>query len=171
VLLDPTIFPPRMLWTLKMMRWVGLEGSFPLVQKALRRRAHFEDAQEAFAYWRGKRLFADWDDETLWLYVHGLTQPNASGGLELTWSPAWEARYYATIYTESWRHIPRLNNLLPVLTVRATESNTFYEKAAALMRDKVPSMSYTELDGVGHLFPQSAPARTRTIIEDWLTTL
>lgn len=171
ILLDPTIFPPRMLWTLKLMRWLRLDGRFPLVQKALRRRAHFADAQEAFAYWRGKRLFHDWDDETLWLYVQGLTKPNKNGGLELAWSPAWEARYYATIYTESWQQVPKLRDLLPVLTVRATASNTFFEQAAALMQKQVPSMSYVEIEGAGHLFPQSAPNRTYTVIADWLARL
>ncbi|MEM6528262.1 MAG: alpha/beta hydrolase, partial [Chloroflexota bacterium] len=67
VLLDPTVFPPRMLWMLKAMRLMGLEGRMPLVRRALNRRAHFADGQEAFKYWRGKKLFADWTDAALWL--------------------------------------------------------------------------------------------------------
>ncbi|MEL6271042.1 MAG: alpha/beta hydrolase, partial [Chloroflexota bacterium] len=172
VLLDPTIFPPRLLWTLKAMRIIGLEGRMPLVRRALNRRAHFADAQEAFQYWRGKKLFEDWTDEALWLYVTGLTAPNDNGddGLMLTWSPEWEARYYATIYTESWKVIGQLEGLLPILVIRGTYTNTFFEPAAELMQKRVPSMTYAEVEG-GHLFPQSAPNPTRDIIEDWLETL
>lgn len=170
VLLDPTIFPRRMLWALAAMRTVGLQGRFPLVQKALKRRAHFTDKQEAFAYWRKKSLFRDWPDETLWLYVEGLTEPAPDGGLQLAWSPEWEARIYATIYTRSWAVARRVAGKLPVLTVRGTESNTFFEGAAAHLRRVMPDMTYAEIKGHGHLFPQTAPDETRAVIADWLRT-
>ena len=171
ILLDPTIFPPWMLWSLRLMRAVGLEGRFPLVQKAHHRRATFADADEAFAYWRGKSLFADWDDEVLRLYVAGLTQPDGAGGLELTWPAAWEARYYATIYTRSWQQVPKLEGLLPVLLIRAAQSNTLFEGAAARLRREVPSMAYEELADVGHLFPQAKPDATRALMQAWLAKL
>ena len=170
ILLDPTIFPPHVLWGLRLMKWVGLQGRFPLVQKALRRRAHFEDVDAAFEYWRGKRLFKDWDDETLWLYVQGLTRPD-DDGVTLTWSPAWEARYYATVYLDSWRQVPKLDGLLPVLTIRAANSNTFFADSAKRMRRKVPSMTYKEILDAGHLFPQSHPDVTRTLMQEWLATV
>jgi pimeloyl-ACP methyl ester carboxylesterase len=170
VLLDPTVFPQRLLWLLKGMRSVGMEGRFPLVNKALQRRASFTDRDEAFNYWRGKRLFTDWSDEALWHYVDGLTTSDGNGGLKLAWSLAWEARYYATIYTASWREIPKLEGLLPVLLIRGTTSNTFFENAAKKFRRRVPSATYAEIEG-GHLYPQSAPDATRTVIEDWLQTL
>jgi len=171
VLLDPTIFPPHALRTLWLMRTVGLEGRFPLVQRALQRRAHFADEQEAFDYWRPKKLFKTWPDEQLWRYVDGLTQPDGNGGLELAWSPAWEARVYASVYTNSWRKVAQLDNLLPVLTLRGTATNTFLEPAAQTMRQRVPSMTYAELEGQGHLFPMEAPDETRAVIQAWLAGL
>jgi pimeloyl-ACP methyl ester carboxylesterase len=170
VLLDPTIFQPRLLWTLKIMRAVGLQGRMPLVRRALNRRASFSDAQEAFKYWREKRLFSDWSDEVLWLYVTGLTTRDGEGGLELAWSPEWESRYYATIFTDSWRIIDQLEGLLPILVIRGTHSNTFFEPTAHRMQRKIPAMTYAEVEG-GHLFPQSAPNETRAIIEKWMQTL
>ena len=171
ILLDPTIFPRRILWTLKAMRTIGLEGRFPLVQKALQRRASFPNREAAFDYWRGKRLFNDWDDATLWHYVDGLTVPDGAGGVTLRWSPEWEARHYATIYTNSWQVVPQLEGRVPVLLIRATESNTFFERAAAVFRRKVPSVTYAEIERHGHLFPQSAPDETRAIMQDWLARL
>lgn len=168
VLLDPTIFPPSAFWTLRLMRMVGLQGRFPLVNQALRRRAHFENEQAAFDYWRGKRLFKDWADDVLWLYVQGLTQPAPDGGIMLSWSPLWESRYYATIYTHTWRKLPQLEGRLPILVIRGTTTNTFLEPAAARFRRVVPSAHYAEIEGHGHLFPQSAPTQTHGILAAWL---
>lgn len=170
VLLDPTIFPPRYLWTFKLMRMVGLNGRFPLAQRALRRRANFADDREAFAYWRKKRLFTAWNDSTLQHYVDGMLQPDGHGGVELTFAPEWEAHYFSTIYTDSWRMAPKLEGLLPVLVVRGTNTNTFLEPAAKRLRRLVPSAMYAEIDG-DHLFPQSVPGPTRAVIERWLATL
>ncbi len=171
VLLDPTILPPNMLRTLWLMRQVGLQGRLPLVQRALRRRAQFASRKEAFDYWRPKKLFTRWPDEQLWRYVDGLTQPDGAGGLELAWSPAWEARIYATIYAASWRMIAKLDNLLPVLTIRGTDTNIFLEPSAKLMQQRVPSMTYAELKGQSHLFPMEAPDATRAVIQEWLAGL
>jgi pimeloyl-ACP methyl ester carboxylesterase len=175
VLLDPTILPPPILLAAKLLRPLGVNSRNALVQGARRRRSQFADADEAFAYWRGKTLFTDWSDETLRLYVQGLTRPasNANGsatrgGIELTWSPEWEAYYYTLLFPDSWRYVPKLRGLLPVLTIRGTTSNTFFPNAAARMRRILPDMTYAEIEGHGHLFPQSAPDQTRQIIEKWL---
>jgi pimeloyl-ACP methyl ester carboxylesterase len=170
VLLDPTIFPQRMLFLLKLIRMVGLNGRFPLAQRALRRRAHFKDDREAFKYWREKRLFAAWSDAALQHYVDGMLQPDGYGGVALTFAPEWEAHYFSTIYTDSWRMVPKLEGLLPLLLVRGTATNTFLEPAAKRFRKQVPSATYTEING-DHLFPQSKPGPTRAAIEGWLTTL
>ncbi len=169
-LLDPTIFPPLPLLAFKLMRWVGLNGRFPLAQRALRRRAHFRDDREAFAYWRKKRLFAAWNDATLQRYVDGMLQPDGHGGVVLTFAPEWEAHYFSTIYTDSWRMVPKLEGVLPLLAVRGLHTNTFLEPAARRFRRLVPSATYAEIDG-DHLFPQSKPGTTRAAIESWLATL
>jgi pimeloyl-ACP methyl ester carboxylesterase len=171
VLLDPTIFPPRYLWLMAVMRAVGLNARFPLVNKALKRRAQFASPEEAFTYWRGKALFTDWLDDTLRLYVEGLLTPAAGGGYRLRWSPAWEARYYATIYTQTWSKIGQLNGLMPVLTIRGDQTNTFLAPAPQLMRQRLPKMTFAEIGGHGHLFPQSAPDQTRELMQNWLSTL
>jgi pimeloyl-ACP methyl ester carboxylesterase len=171
VLLDPTVFPRAVLWTLAVLRVMGLQGRFPLVKKALRRRAQFESTEAAFAYWRGKRLFSDWDDAVLQIYAAELTQPAADGGVELAWAPAWEAQYYATIATDSWTTVRRLAATgLPVLLLRGTHSNTFFEGPASAFQRMLPNLTYAEIES-GHLFPQAAPDATRAPIEAWLANL
>jgi len=171
VLLDPTVFPLHILWVLGAMRVFGLEGRFPLVGKALKRRAAFDTVETAFEYWRGKRLFTDWDDDVLWLYANELTKPSDDGGVELNWSPEWEAQYYATIETDSWGIVRKLAATdLPVLLLRATRSNTFFEGPAKAFQRLLPNVTYAEIEG-GHLFPQAQPDETREHIERWLEGL
>jgi pimeloyl-ACP methyl ester carboxylesterase len=168
VLLDPTLFTPSRLRLVAIARRFGLMARYPLVQGALRRRAQFDSVDEAYTYWRGKRLFTNWSDETLRLYAESMTRPSSNGsGVELTWSPEWEAHYYSRFMTETWRYIRKLPKL-PVLVMRGGESDTFLVPAAATLRDVLPQPEYVEIAGHGHLFPQSAPDETRTAIETWL---
>ncbi len=169
ILLDPTVFQQRQLTVAWAMRQVGLKWRLPLVQRAVQRQSAFDSREAAFDYWRGKRLFTDWDDMALHHYVDGLTEPDEAGGIRLAWAPTWEAHYYATIFAASWRYIRQLS--VPVLTIRGTTSNTFLEPAAAKMQRSLPEMTYAEIEGHGHLFPQSAPDETRAIIQRWLTSL
>lgn len=169
VLLDPTIFTPFRLRLVALARLFGLMARYPLVQGALRRRAKFASVDEAYTYWRGKRLFKDWSDEVLRLYAESMTRPTPDGsGVELTWSPQWEAHYYSLFMTETWRYIRKLPKSLPVLAVRGGETETFLAPAAEKLRQVLPQAEYVEIAGHGHLFPQSAPDETRAAIENWL---
>ena len=169
VLLDPTIFTPLRLRVIALMQFLGQGGRMPLVQGALRRRARFDSVDEAYTYWRGKRLFHDWSDEGVRRYAESMTRPTADGsGVELAWSPRWEAHYYSTLMTDTWRHIRRLPKTLPLLVVRGAQSDTFLPPAAEKLRRTLPHMDYAEVPGHGHLFPQAAPDETRAILEAWL---
>ncbi|GAB4481354.1 MAG: alpha/beta hydrolase [Anaerolineae bacterium] len=175
-LLDPTILPPPTLTVIRVMAALGLQDRFPLVQGALRRRRTFASVDEAFAYWRGKRLFANWPDETLRLYAEGLTRPvsdgaGAAGGVELAWPPEWEAQYYRTIMTDTWRELPRLRGLLPTLIINGERTDTFTAASLRRARRLLPDAAFVTIAGHGHLFPQTAPEQARAAIEGWLTSL
>lgn len=168
ILLDPTIFMPRVLLTLRLMQLTGQQRRMPLVSVAERRRARFSSVEDAYTYWRGKRLFADWTDEALRRYAEAMTRPAADGdGVELAWPPAWEARYYQTILTTTWRYLPMLRDL-PMLMVRGGTTDTFLPDAAARLRRALPKADYAVIEGHGHLFPQTAPDATREVIQAWL---
>jgi pimeloyl-ACP methyl ester carboxylesterase len=169
VLLDPTLFTPSRLRLVAIARRFGLMARYPLVQGALRRRANFASVDEAYAYWRSKRLFSNWSDETLHLYAESMTHPSPNGsGVELTWSPQWEAHYYSLFMTETWRYIRKLPKSLPVLVMRGSDSDTFLAPAAEALCAALPQAEYVAIAGHGHLFPQSAPDQTRAAIEGWL---
>ena len=91
--------------------------------------------------------------------------------MTLAWPREWEAYYFRTLYTGTWRELPKLRGKVPVLTIRGQRSNTLFPKAAARMRRILPQMDYAEIAGHGHLFPQSAPDQTRQVITEWLAGL
>lgn len=168
ILLDPTIFMPRILFSLRLMQLTGQHGRMPLVSGAERRRSRFASVDDAYDYWRGKRLFADWTDDALRLYATAMTRPAADGdGLELVWSPAWEARYYKTILTTTWRYLPKLGDL-PILLVRGGKSDTLQPEVVERLRRVLPKADHAVIGGHGHLFPHTAPDASYEVIRAWL---
>jgi pimeloyl-ACP methyl ester carboxylesterase len=168
VLLDPTISPEPLLQMMREVQAQGMTDQVPIVQAGLRRRERFLNREEAFAYLHGRKIFADWPDETLRLYVtHGLKETPA-GDVELTWPVAWEVHYYRTLYTHSWDHLPGLDGLLPTLFVAGETTDAFVPESAARVRQMLPAASHVTIPQHGHLFPQSAPGATSAIIGAWL---
>lgn len=169
IMLDPVILPQPMLDMLWQAREEGKAGELPLVKGALRRRTVFDSREDALRRFSAKRVFADWDEEALRLYVdHGL-QPRAEGqGYELRWSRAWEAHYFSTVYRDIWRDLPKLNGVAPTLIMRASHSDTFPDAAYVKAQALLPEIDFHEMKGQGHLFPQAAPQETADIIREWL---
>lgn len=177
ILLDPTILrlPPLFDWVMWGLQRIGRAETIPVIGRlaggAIRRRNTFESVDAAVNYFREKPLFSDWPEETVRLYAESALQPATNGSeRQLRWSPDWEAQAYRVIYPFPWRDVPKLRGLLPVLTLRGTQTDTFLRPAAEKMRAILPDMTYHEIEG-GHLFPQSAPTATATIIGEWLAGL
>ena len=169
VLLDPTILADEVLDWLKAAAEQNSLDQTPLVQGARRRRRIFGSMDEAFDRFRSRRQFVDWPDDVLRLYVqHGLRQRADADGFELTWPVEWEVYYYATIYQRIWQDLPKLEGLLPTLIARGGKSDTFTEASMERTCNMLPSATFCELTGQGHLFPQAAPAETGALIYSWL---
>lgn len=168
VLLDPVVFGPRFIYAMRIAQWLGQTGRSPLVKQALRRKSHFGTQDEAFAYWRGKSLFKDWNDDALRLYVSSALY-EATDGWRLRWPAAWEARAFSTGYTGIWRTLRRVPRL-PVLLLRGSSSTTLPPAIVEAVRRLRPDFTFGEIEG-GHLFPHTAPAATAQAIHEWVAQL
>lgn len=172
ILLDPTILDPNLLDQIAILQQSGKTPRFPLVDGALKRRSRFPNVQDAFDYFRGKPLFADWSDAAVQIYAESLTGPAADGdGLELIWPPKWEAYYYQGIYAHTWAQLPKLRGLLPTLIIAGATTDAFVPASAARVKELLPEATHVTIEGYGHLFPQAAPQITHEIIRDWLVEL
>ncbi len=171
-LLDPTILPDHALQMVEQMREKRIIHQMPLARGARRRRQDFPTIDEAYNYWRARKLFASWPEESLRHYTGGMLQPTAEGnGYRLTWPPEWEAHYYETIHTRPWAIVDQLRGLLPTLVVAGGTTDTFVEASSRRMRERLPDATYRTIPDHGHLFPQSAPDETRAVISGWLDSL
>ena len=169
IMLDPVILPQPVLDMLGSAQDSGAVEELPLVAGALRRRAFFESREDAFRRFRDKPVFADWQEETLRLYVdHGLRPRADDSGFELRWSTAWEAHYFSTVHRDIWRDLPKVSGLAPTLIVRASFSHTFPMESAVRAKALLPEVDFHEMEGQGHLFPQAAPLETERVIAQWL---
>lgn len=168
IMLDPPILPPHFLAMIAAAWEQDMVEEIPMVRAARRRRQFFDSEAGAFARFRGKRVFADWTDESLWLYIeHGLRR-RAEGGFELIWSADWEAHYFANVYQEIWEDLPKLNGLAPSLFIRGEDSDTFSREACHRAQALAPMADFQLMLGRGHLFPLAAPEETARMIMDWL---
>lgn len=170
VLLDPTILPSVGMWMMKLVQFLGGERGNPLAQGALKRQYIFDSHDAAYDKFKSKRLFADWDDAAVRAYADSM-KPTDDGKVTLAWSREWEAYIFKTLYTSTWDDLRDFPRDLPLLVVRGGTSDTFMPAAAKRLRRLLPEATYAEIAEHGHLFPQSAPARTREIITEWLQKL
>lgn len=170
-LLDPTLLPPSAMDEIRAEQARGGEARFTLVQSALKRRRRFPSVGDAFSYWRGRPLFADWPDDSLRRYAEAMLRPAADGdGLELCWTPEWEAWYYRSFYAKTWDDVNRLDPAMPLLALRGATSDTFLPEAAALLAAKAPWGTHAAVPG-GHLFPQSHPGEASRALGSFLERL
>lgn len=169
ILLDPVFLLPKALDEIGAAWQRQAIDRLPLVAGAKRRRRFFDNRNDALAHFRAKPLFADWSDEALRLYVeYGLQARASQAGIELAWSPEWEAWYFSTVYLKIWETLPRLNGLVPTLIVRGAASDAFARQALDMVKLMLPSAAYHEMAAQGHLFPQSAPPATSQAVQAWL---
>ena len=157
LLIEP-IFLPRELYTIHMR-----VDDHPLAGKSIHRRNFWQDAAEAKAYLKSKRLFASWDDEMLDLYVEYGMMPSLHGGLELACHPKKEASLFmGSMSYDPWPLLSEVQCPVLVLEGEYTENKGFIDQKKAARA--FPNGKYQVVKGAGHLIPMEKPAETTEII-------
>ncbi|MDI6696548.1 MAG: alpha/beta hydrolase [Anaerolineales bacterium] len=159
VLIDPVLFPPRMILFWNLLYRSGLGWRFhPLVRGALRRRRTFESKAAMFANYRAKVVFSRMNDAALQAYVNSLACEQPDGSISLCYPAEWEARIYVTSMLadmEIWRN---LSTLKPsVLFVRGAETDTFWESTAQKVKQLLPAAQIVSVENTSHLLPLEKP--------------
>ena len=169
VLIDPVLFVPSFLWRWHMIRAIGLgDRVHPLILGAKKRRRTFDELETVFRGYRKRKIFRYMSDESLWAYIHGITRPSADGRYELVYSPEWEAHIYRTGLRDFdiWRDLPKLE--VPTLFLRGTETDTFLENAAKLVKRKQPKVRVEALEKSTHILPLERPREVFEIMQSFL---
>jgi pimeloyl-ACP methyl ester carboxylesterase len=87
VLIDPPMIPFAMA---REAVAAGVVMPNPMADAAAQRRAEYPDVASARERWRGRGVFAGWDDEDLEAYLADGLRPSENG-VTLACTPAWEA--------------------------------------------------------------------------------
>ena len=155
IALDPVVWWPEML-----LPSFSSERKTALVEGARRRRASFSSRKVVFDTWRGRGIFADWDDAVLSSYVNfGLLDHEE--GVRLACAPETEATIFDANWHEDMRALVRAI-VAPGLVVHA-KAGHFRRALHEELADLAPGLELRDHDG-SHFFPMADPLATANII-------
>ena len=169
VLIDPVLFVPSFMVSWHIFRILGLGERFhPLIIGAKKRRSTFDNLETLFLGYRSRSIFRYMSDENLKIYIEGITKPKADDGYELVYPPEWEAQVYRTGMHDFdiLRNLPRLE--VPTLIIRGTETDTFMENIARLVKRKQPKVRMEALERSTHILPLERPREVFNIVQSFL---
>ena len=169
VLIDPVLFIPPLLAMWKITSALGLgDRNHPLIKGAQKRRRHFDDLETVFRGYRRRNIFRYMSDKSLQAYIEGITKPSNNGGYELAFSPEWEVEIYRTAMQDMdiWRNLFKLE--VPTLFIRGAKTDTFWESAAKLVKQKQPRVKIEALEKSTHILPLERPQEVFDIMQSFL---
>ena len=172
VLIDPVLFVPPFLFIWNTVRALGLGNRLhPKIPGALRRRKTFDDLDQVFRGYRTRKIFRFMSDENLRIYIEGITKRTEDGKYQLIYSPEWEAHIYLTAMSDFdiWRDLPKLE--VPSLFLQGTETDTFLQNAAGLVKRKQPKARVEALEKSTHILPLERPQEVFEMIRSFLKSL
>lgn len=166
VLLDPVIYTPLVAASVALLDRTGLQGLLPLVRATRRRRTRWPSREEAFARFRGRGVFADWQDAALRAYVdHGLREDG--DGVALKCPTAIEAAIFSTGPVGLWRQLDRLAT--PTLLVHGDRTLPFVAPSARRLAARHPHVQVEAVAG-SHCFmlaePEAAARRVAAFLAE-----
>ena len=162
VLLDPTLFIPRIILMWKLAIYLKIHDFLhPWVKATLRRKMNYKDIESIYQSYRNKDVFSKINDENLYQYIDALTKKNNKGLIEIIYPKELEYQIYKTgLLADNyiWENIKYLK--VPALIIRSNSSNAFYKSAAKKVKKLNKNIKIIELDNCTHLFPLEIPDST-----------
>jgi len=166
ILIDPTMLSPKLLWQIRLMKLIGMDARSFLIKGALRRKRTWESGEAAYQYFRDRKIFKNWSDETVRAYSDSMTAPSPMGGVYLVYPPEWEAQIYRTIPTDVWKFAALIQQ--STLVIRGETSNTFTAGSEKAFRKANPKARFEMVQGAGHLVSQEKPVEIGRLILDFI---
>lgn len=157
ILLDPVLFSPTLLLTLRAFELSQLtRRAHPLARMTLRRRRQWRDRDEALNSLQGRGIFRGWDGEALNSYVDHALQP-ADEGLVLKCAPETESAVFTSAPRGLWQALAKVRQPLHIIYGEA--SLGFIQRGADRARRRNSLISAEEVPG-GHCFMLENPQST-----------
>ena len=158
VLLDPILFPRRMLLIFTLMKWLHLtDRVHPMVKMTKKRRRRWSSVADALSYFRTRGAFKKWHEQSIENYIEYGTRQAEDGDIVLCCDPALEAEIFATWPRKLWHSIGAVTNPAHILMGQ----NTFgFALQAATSAQKLNACITTSRVDGDHFFMLEQPADT-----------
>mgnify|MGYP003149019264 CR=1 FL=1 len=152
-LIEPVAVPSIMNLAARTPIWAQLKDRMPMVQKAAKRRSHWENREAVISSYERKSLFRGWAPGVLHDYLEdGLVE--SPRGVSLACSPAWEAATFGAQANRFWPAVAALADNISVFAASHVTS-TVSPFARAQLSRLVASVQLGR--GVSHLAPMEQP--------------
>lgn len=159
VLLDPTIFSPKMIYLWKFFRAIGITNVNPLIKKAKNRTIEFESLHDVFKAYRKKNIFSGINDKELNDYINSIFKITNHKAY-LNYNREWEAKMYELAGLkdmEIWNNLHKLE--VPTLIITPDNKPVF----RLSVNKKIKTNEYIKTISIKnstHLFPLEYPSKT-----------
>ena len=148
VLLDPVLFPPKLILLRGLLGWAIRN---PMADGARKRRSHWQDREEAFARLNGRGIFRGWEEEAMWAHIEHALRDDPDGGVTLKCQPSREAEIFESMPQGLWKSLRAIET--PVRLIHGEESYPFVKESAARLARLNANVQVEALRG-GHCFMQ-----------------
>jgi len=169
ILLDPTLFIPRIIYGWILFSKLGLQATFhPWMNNTLNKKMIYSNHEEIFKSYRHKIVFSNLDDNNLNIYIKSITE-NIDNKLHITYSKEWEYHIYKTGLIADmyiWRNIKNLK--VPCLIIRAEKSNAFLDSSKEKISNLNSKIKFHTIENSTHLFPLEYPEETAKTINNFI---
>ena len=165
-LLDPILFPQRMLMLMRLIGALKLTSMVhPNVKSTRRRRKTWPSREAAFNYLHGRKIFNNWTDESLHSFTRYALTDVPDGTVRLSCDPQTEATFFATLPRGLWRALRELD--CPVSVIMAENTYPFAIRAACTASEINSLIRHRMVPG-GHCYMQENP---KAAIQEVLNSL
>ena len=170
ILLDPTLFVPRIIFFWKLAIYFNIHDYIhPWVKATLKRKMIFKDFNSMFESYRNKDVFQKINDKNLSIYIKALTKENNDGKRTIIYPKELEYQIYRTsLIADSyiWKNIKTIQ--IPTLIIRSKKSNAFLKSSSNKIKKINKNIKIIELDNCTHLFPLEIPESISNPINKFL---
>jgi len=156
VLLDPVLFPPRMVLAATLIGRAGTGLVNPLARATRRRRREWPSRAHAKEALRGRGTYRGWAEPALDAFVAHALADAPDGTARLKCAPELEATIFSSMPERLWSHLRRIG--APTLLLHGEDTMPFVrEGCARAHRHNAPHLQVQVTAG-GHCFMQEDPA-------------
>ena len=167
ILIDPVILPRRLLWSMAVVRMLGLARIIPLAKIARRRKKTFQGKKEALKrFASGRGIFKYWSKDFVEAYLEcGLLEKDPETAV-LRCDPEHEAQIFESVPLDVWTYAQKIS--CPVLAIRGEYSGAFTVDAAERLGRLIPDYELTTIPNAGHFVPMGKPVECARVIKGFI---